>query len=262
MRKVIYFIFLILLVKNAFPQSVETQMRAEIPFKMERFIGVDNFNNLYGINEQVFYKISPSKTQEFQALQLGEITSADIINPLKITLFYKNTNTVVILDNNLNEIDRINFSQIQNFRNLASATTGKNRSLWIYNIDLQRLELFDYYRERVLAHSQPLGENVLNHKSNFNFCWILSKQNIKVYNTYGSLVGTLPNNGYKKISENNNRLAAVNEQGEIALFLEEKKQFIPLSISQNAVKDFYLQNDYLYIYSGKIIYQYQLTLPK
>lgn len=260
--KFLYFLCLFCLTQVSFSQEIESRLLATYPFELERFIGVDNFDNFYGINKDVFYKIEEGKTQEFQALQLGEISSADIINPLKITLFYKNTNTVVILDNNLNEIKRINFSQLPKFKNLGFATTAKDRSLWIYNLDLQRIELFDYNRNKTSSHTQPLDKEILRQKSNFNFCWVLGEKQLKKYNSYGSLVTKIENQKFINITEDNENLLVLKNDFSLALLVKNQKKFIPLSISKIGIKDFYLQNEFLYIYSKEKIYQYQLTLPK
>ena len=40
-----------------------------------------------------------------------KIKKVDLINPLKVTLFYEEFNTVVLLDNQMNEIQKIDFSK-------------------------------------------------------------------------------------------------------------------------------------------------------
>ena len=44
-------------------------------------------------------------------MQLGEISSIDAFNALKTTVFYRDFNTVIILDNRLSEIMKIDFNQ-------------------------------------------------------------------------------------------------------------------------------------------------------
>lgn len=156
-------------------------MIAKTAFPVERFVGVDKFNNAYGISRNTFYKYNKDKAYQFIDLQLGTLISADIINPLRISLFYHEANTVVILDNRLNEITRINFNTISKFRTVNFASTAGNQSLWIFNVDLQELEIFDYSRTTVVTHTQSLSGTVLQQESSFNFCWLLYEKNLKIY---------------------------------------------------------------------------------
>lgn len=255
--KLFFLLFFIQL--SLFSQKVSTSFIEKTPFNLERFVGVDKFNNFYGINKNTFYKIEGSKTYQFADIQLGELTSADLLNPLKITLFYRDMNTVVIVDNRLNEISRINFTTITNFRNVDHATTGKDNSLWIFNIDLQQLELFDYNTKKVLFHTQPINQEIIQQESNFNFCWLLQEKKLEFYNSYGSFMNAFPATKNFLFRQDNNLIVG-RDQEKWMVLKRDAKAFQPLEISQNAVKDFYLNNENLYLYANNFIYQYQLNL--
>ena len=75
----------------------------------ETYIGTDAYTNQYFIDEMAFYKQGPDGTYVFKDFSLGPLSKVDIINPLKMMLFYNQTNTVVFVDNRLNEVERINF---------------------------------------------------------------------------------------------------------------------------------------------------------
>ena len=64
----------------------------------DTFIGVDKFDNIFYTKNRTLYKSETHQTLEYAALNLGEITTVDIVNPFKISLFYKQSNTVVLLD--------------------------------------------------------------------------------------------------------------------------------------------------------------------
>ena len=59
----------------------------------------------------MFYKTKDHQSLEYKNISLGKITKVDLQNPLKIVLFYENFNTAVLLDNQLNETQKINFSE-------------------------------------------------------------------------------------------------------------------------------------------------------
>ena len=262
--KILFFtIFCWLLISETHAQEVATSLVEKTPFTKERFVGVDKFNNQYSINKNIFFKLDKqtNKNYQFSDIQLGKIFSVDIINPLKITLFYRDMNTVVILDNRLNEIRRINFNTISEFRNVGFATTANDRSLWIFNLDLQQLELFDYNRNVVLSHTQPISNQILGQRSNFNFCWLLNEKKLQFYNSYGSLLSEFKNDDIQAFTEDNDSVIIL-KNNKLSILPKNSTEFKPLSISENAVKDFYLNNENLYLYSGEFIYHYQLTLPK
>ena len=102
-------------------------------------------------------------------VQLGNITSANAFNPLKINLFYKNFNTVIILDNRLAEIFKIDFNTVQPYKNVSHISTGYDNTLWIFNPDLQQLELFDYKTNQIRCSDDACGIECVRYSKQFQF---------------------------------------------------------------------------------------------
>jgi len=244
---------------SANSQNASVSFIEKTPFNLEEFVGVDKFNNFYGITNNTFFKLEGAKKYQFTDFLLGELTAVDLLNPLKITLFYKDMNTVVIVDNRLNEIYRINFTNITNFRNVSFVGTGKDRSLWIYNTDIQQLELFNYNSKKVISHTQPLNSEIIQLKSNYNFCWLLQNKKLELYNSYGSFINSVQVPENFKFVENNNQVIGKNKDKWFVIN-KDKLALQPLTISENDVKDFYLNNENLYLYIDNFIYRYQLNL--
>lgn len=250
--------FFLCVLQFSFGQGISIKLTGKIPLEAEKYVGTDNYGNSYFIKQNIFYKNGEDKTYQFNDLQLGKLTSVDIINPLKITLFYENMNTVVFLDRHLIEIGRINFTVLPKFRSLGFATTASNNSLWIFNVNSQQLEIFDYLKKATLASSQPIGQNVIGQKSNFNFCWLLTEKMVEKYNSYGSLLLKIPNPGFTMLAENNGHLIAKNKEG-IFFLKKGSSEFVPLKIPKIDVKSFYLNDENLYIYDGEFIHTYQIN---
>ncbi len=116
------FLLLLLICQVGITQSLAPL--SKVPFVADRFIGFDNYKNSYFIKDRVINKQGPDGNFIFNDLQLGRITSLDIINPLKVVAFFQDTNTVVLLDNKLNEIQRINFNNLPQFLNVSTATNA------------------------------------------------------------------------------------------------------------------------------------------
>lgn len=235
---------------------------------MDRFVGIDNFKSIYFIKDRVLNKRGEDGSFIFNALQLGRITSVDIINPLKVVVFFQDTNTVVLLDNKLNEIERISFNNLRDFINVSSATNAGNNSLWIFNMDTQQLEIYNYRSKMQIVVSQPFPGKLLSQASNFNYCFTLTPQKLRAFNVYGSLLNDIPNEGYEKIVQQNENLLALKEN---TLFYipdfakrngETLNETVKLELPEVTIKDLQLTNDFLYIYDGKDLHTFTLTLPK
>lgn len=251
------FLFLIGFSNQA--QNISAKLESKTPLENVEFIGVDKYGDTYTEHKNIFYKTG-EKSYQFSDIQLGKLTSVDILNPLKIVLFYKDMNTVVLLDDKLNEINRINFNTLSNFRTVGFATKANQNNLWIFNVDLQELELFDYRQNKVVSHTQPLNGEVLQQKSNFNFCWLLTKTKLKRYNSYGSFIDGFPADSITKINNYNQRLVALHNK-KLSILLKGAKSFQPIYIPEIVIKEFYLMDENLYLYDGKFIYNYRLNLP-
>jgi len=84
---------------------------------------------------------------------------------------------------------------------------------------------------------------------------------VRLYNIYGSLLRSIPNERYTNFTEDNNRLL-VKKDTSLILFTDTLKESQTINISEIAIKDLYLREDFLYIYDGEFIYQITLTNQK
>lgn len=240
---------------------------SKISFLADRFIGLDNYKNSYFIKDRVINKQGPDGNFRFNDLQLGRITSVDIINPLKVVVFFQDTNTVVLLDNKLNEIERINFNNLPNFINVSTATNGGSNSLWLFNVDTQQLELYNYGSKLNTVVSQPFPGKLISQASNFNYCFTLTEKKLSAFNIYGSILNETSSEGYEKIIQQNENLVALKENSlyYIPDFAMHKDgishETVKLSLPQITIKDLQLTNDFLYIYDGEILHTFKLTIP-
>lgn len=235
---------------------------------MDRFVGFDNYQNLYFLKDRVLHKQGKDGNFVFNALQLGRISSVDIINPLKVVVFFEDTNTVVLLDNKLSEIERISFNYLNNFFNAGTATTAGNNSLWIFNLDSQQLEMYNYKTKSQTIVSQPFPGKVKSQASNFNYCFILTEGKIRAFNVYGSFLNETPSEGYERIVQQNENLVAVkdNQLYYYKDFARHKSKTsegpVHLEIPETEIRNVQLLDEVLYIYDGKQLYTYKLNLPK
>lgn len=263
-----YFLLLLLCFQLGFAQTA--LLKESKPVDMDRFIGIDSYNNTYFIKNWVLHKQGKDGDYQYNNLQLGRISTVDIINPLKLVVFFEDTNTAVLLDNKLSEIQRISFHELSNFLNAGTATTAENNSLWIFNIDSQQLELYNYKTKSQTTVSQPFPGKVISQASNFNFCFILTEKKLRAFNVYGSFLNEMDSNGFERIVQQSENVVALKDNSLFYIkdFAKHKSKLsgTPIQLEmpdpEISIQDLQLTEEFLYIYDGKTLHTFTLTLPK
>ena len=258
MRYAIYYLFFLSLSIYA-QDSIKTIPLQKIKFKADKIIAVDNFKAIYYINDNVFNKKTEHKNITYNNFQLGNLESVNTFNPLKINLFYKDFNTVVILDNRLAEVFKIDFNTQLPYKNVSHISTGYDNTLWVFNQDYQRLELFDYKSKTTRAKTIPVQSAVLDIKSNYNYCWLLTQKHLYIYNYFGSLLKKIKNEGYQEFVNYNENL--ILKKGNTLFYLKQNSDEIkPVKTLNLLINQFFVTNQTLYIYSTKTLHELQLKI--
>jgi len=263
--KAVYLLFL-LITPVLFAQQVE--FISKTPLSADTFVGVDAFTNIYFTTNMELHKTGVDGDFVFNDLQLGPITSVDIINPLNVVLFYEDTNTVVFVDNKLNEIERISFNNLPQFLNINTATNAGNNRLWIFNIDTQQLELFNYRSLTNAVVSQPFSGRLISQTSNFNYCYLLTENKIRTFNVYGSLLSEIAAEGFTKVIQQDEKVMGLKDNAlyYLAEISEGKTnkyaEAVKIPLPEITIKDLHLTQEFLYIYDGQNIHTLKLTEPK
>ncbi len=237
-------------------QSPSPLLIKRVPLNADIFYGVDDFEQLYYSTNNVFYKRAfetSIPSQQFYDVQLGELTSVDLINPLKIVLFYKDTQTVVFLDNRLNESLRIDLSTLRPYRYFDHVGLAGERRLWLFNTDASRVEIYDYTTDRLIVSSPVVQSDVLSMMTDYNFCHLLLPQGIASYNNYGSQVHYLPLETTGLADYDFEELVVRQEKQWLTYVFKqdysfEQKQSPWLWSDNDAPESFYLKNGKLYLY--------------
>lgn len=253
-----------LLIIILFPVLVWSQEISLIetnPLNADTFIGIDSYNDIFYIKDQILYKKTTTNLFNYKDFQLGEIYSVDIVNPMNIAVYYQDFNTVVLLDNKLAEIERINFNNLSEFINSSQATVAANNSLWVFNMDSQQLELYNYRSNNKILVSQPINGEVLSIASNFNYCFVQTEAKIRAYNIYGSLLAEINNEGFQKIVQLKENLIAIKDN-ELYYIDKETRKITKIKSPEISIKDLQLTQDFLYIYNENQVSTFKLTLPK
>jgi hypothetical protein len=237
--------------------SIDVQLINKTKLQVNNIVKIDNFENLIYINNNSIVTKRATESLRYSNVQLGNITSANAFNPLKINVFYKDFNTVVVLDNRLSEISKINFNTIKPYRIISHISTGNDNTIWCFNQNTQELELFDYRTNTTKAKTLPIAENVNQITSNYNTCWVLTKNYLYVYNYFGSLLKKMKNDGYHSISESNGNIV-LQKDNSLFYLKNNTGNVIPIQLPNLLIKQFFVTNETLYIYDDEFLHQYQL----
>ncbi|WP_166963011.1 hypothetical protein [Yeosuana marina] len=236
---------------------IEATFVSETIFKAETLVAVDNFKSIYYTNNDVFYKKNDTKTISYNNLQLGTITTANAFNSLKINLFYKDFNTAIILDNRLAVIFKIDFNNIQPYKNVSYISTGNDNTLWLFNQDTQQLEVYDYKNNITQAKSLPVKSNVLDMKSNYNYCWLLTDRYLLTYNYFGTMISKIENQGFTSLDESDENII-LRKENTLFYIKKNTETIIPIDLPNLLINQFSLTNETLYIYNSETLKQFQL----
>lgn len=258
MKTFFYLIFFLANPLFAQPQ-IEITLLGTMPLKADYIAHVDSFGNLIVVINNTLYKTDPENSYTYSNLQLGNITSADAFNPLKFHLFYKNFNTVVVLDNRLSEIYKIDFNTIQPYKNVTHIATGYDNAIWIFNQDTQQVELFDFRIHQVRAVTMPVHSKVLDLKSNYNYSWLLTEDFLYAYNYFGSTLLKIKNEQFLKIAETNGNLIVQTLNG-LYFLAKDSTQLVPIQLPEMLIKQFLVTNESLYIYADETLHHFQLKI--
>lgn len=237
--------------------SLTIDLLSETEPKTDSIYSIDNLQALYTLNNNTLEKYTNQNTYTYSNLQLGNVSKIDIFNPLKIPVFYKDFNTVVILDNRLSEVSIIDFNTIDFYRNVSQVSIGNDTAFWIFNQDTNELELFDYVDKTTRAKTLPITDSIIDITSDYNYVWVLTDKHIYQYNYFGSLIHTTTNDNYSKAEQFNENLIAKSEDKLIIIDKKTQTKQV-IDVNNFSIKRFFVVGDFLYIYNGKILRKYQL----
>lgn len=112
---------------------------------------VDDLGNIYVVgrdNSISLFRITGQKFA-FNEKSYGAVSNIDASNPLKVLVHYADANMLLILDNTLTEISRINLEQLGVFGLNVVIGTSKMGGFWLYNPISQNLDRYAYNGQKV-----------------------------------------------------------------------------------------------------------------
>lgn len=233
--------------------------------KTVSFLAFDTFEYCYTVDDNLFAKTKGKENWVYKNIALGKITKVDLQNPLKIVLFYGDFNTAVLLDNQLNEIQKINFSEFIDQINVTAIGIASQNQLWVYNNLNQQIGLFDYIKNEYRTISTPLSQKIKYYATGFNsFLWIDENGEGYSCSIFGGIesLGKFPN--VDQIQMINSRQILYSLDHKITLLTRQKEASwtsIPLQLPEKSFTKFYYEAQILAIFTAEGIFNFKIILP-
>ena len=124
-------------------------------------------------------------------------------------------------------------------------------------MDKQLLELYDYKTNTVKLKTVPVQSNVLDLKSDYNYCYMLTENFLYVYNYFGSLIGKYKNEGYETMAFSKGHVV-LNKGNQLYILSKDDTRIAPVKHPNLLINQFLVTNETLYIYHDNVLRQYQL----
>ena len=147
--KSLFVVFFTLLVINSIKASSDTLL----PFKLTQTIkgsfanfSVDNMGNIYLITATNQIKTLKSTLDSIAVFndskRFGTIYSIDVSNPFKVLVYYKDFNTILMLDRQLNNRNTIDLSQ-QGYLQVKAIAQSYDNKIWLFDEVDNKLKKMD-----------------------------------------------------------------------------------------------------------------------
>ena len=211
-----------------------------------RLLKVDDMGNKYYLDNNKFLK---KNNLSFSDLSMGLISKADLYNPLKIKIWYLDFNTLVILDNFLNEITRVNFNETSTFNEINNISSANENTVWVYDELDMTIKKFDFFKKIFVEQVETkIDGSFIELISNYNYLWVLTDKFFYKINYNGTIIYKSENKeSYDKIRLFKNDVILAN-YSELIHFENEKELFVNIKHEKLFIKDFFVINETLYIY--------------
>ena len=259
MKKLI--LFLLSTTILGFSQSIKPKLINNLKIENDIFAGFDALSDYYFAKNNVFFKKTEQNTFEYKNLFFGKITAIDIQNPLKIVLFYQDFNTIVTLDNQLNESQKLNLSDFPIPINAEAFGISANNSLWIYNSLDNKIGLFNFIKKEYKSITIPISQKIKKYNSDFNNFYFVDQNNrFSSCNIYGKLLflGTIPD--FDNLIIVNSQQIIFSKNNNLFLFDVNKNASTKIEISEKTIENFVYKNQILTIFTTQQITNYKLIL--
>ncbi|HEX9979534.1 MAG TPA: hypothetical protein VGB50_03090 [Flavobacterium sp.] len=248
---------------NIFPQEPVMQpafVNAE-KFSADAFAGHDQYGFTYYVSNNAVIKAKGKATWEYKKLALGRVSRVDIQNPLMVVVFYEDFNAVVLLDNQMNEIRQISFSDLENPIIAHAAGIASQNRLWVYNMATQQIGLFDFSTNIFSSLTSYSDGQIIQYETTLlSFYWTDDKMNRYSCDLFGKItnLGKVPSFDGMQVL---NGSFLFSENGGLFYFSPKTNTTSAIGIAEKSFRGFHYNHQILSIFTKEGIINYKIELP-
>ena len=257
-------LFLLVLSTIGFAQSKPKtiELIENLTLNADVFVGYDKFDYLYFIKNNTLFKVKNGVSLEYKNVALGQITKVDLLNPLKIIVFYERFNTVVTLDNQLNETLKINFSEIKTPLVVSKIGIAAQNQLWVFDEITRQIYLYDTGNANLKSVGTPISQDILFYNTDFNsFEWLNKNNNLYQTSVFGTVTESILYFEFDAILFANNEIIIYIKEQKIYAFDRKKSTFIFIENNNKTFQNLTYKNQILSIFTNQGISNYKITIP-
>ena len=254
--------FLLFFICSAQGQMKNASLVSSQSISGSTFVGIDVLSNLYYVENNVFFKKNKSQLWQYKNLSLGKITKIDLQNPLKIVLFYEDFNSVILLDNQLNEIQKITFSNENSSIIAAAIGIASQNKLWVFDTLSQKLGLYNYSNGDFKPITTSFQGNFKYYESDFNtFQWIDNNLNWYAVDVFGKITTLGKVADFDQIQVINDHVVLFLKDGKLQLQDIRNNSIYPIENMDKSFKNFYYKDQILATFTNQEITNYKIKIP-
>jgi hypothetical protein len=261
-KKYLLLLILCFLISLGFSQNtIPSEKIDHYAWEIENYLGFDSQKNQYGIQDNIII-MNSTINFEYKNVGLGKISKVDFQNPLQIIVFYKDFNTVVLLDNQLNEIKRIDFNLNPELIQLEAIGLSAQNQLWFYDGITNKIGLYNITNDHLKWISTPLKSGIKKYFSDYTFFyWTDVNNQLFSSSIYGTInrIGTVPKHDKMQLLSNSTVLYSY--ENEIYFYEITEERSSKIKLAENFVDNFFFKDGILAIFTQNKITNYKLILP-
>ncbi len=262
-KKVFLFFLLFMISKTAVSQhTISVENSSKSVLATETFLGFDNQQNLYSIKDNILSKNSAHATYQYKNVSLGNITRVDFQNPLQIMVFYNDFNTVILLDNQLNETKIIDFNLLSEIVNIDAVAVSSQNQLWFFDAISAKIGLYNVANNSFKWISTALEHPIKYYHSNYtHFYWLTAENKFYAISIYGTIESFRVFPEFDSIQLINNQVALYKKDNQLYYYEIDNNSSIKIKIPENFITNFFFADGILAIFTKNEITNYKINLP-
>lgn len=204
--KILYFTFIFIF------SAISAQRNFELK-NVKDFLA-DDYGNIYAFKDYdfSFVKYDSVGKQLGKMMLVVPFKIQSVQNPLNIVLFSENAQEIKFIDQNLNEIQKIELSQKFGF--IKKAYAEDLQKVWLID-ETKKLLLYYNFRDDILMHSFPINfslENMVDMLVYDDKIYVLRGNSLEVYNFNSEVLTKIPVMRGKRLERENNDLFVIAAQ--------------------------------------------------